>query len=276
MKPSTAYAAPSLTRALEVINLLSENSGWVPFGVIRKTLGLPKSSAYVLLNSLLQNGIVYCDPKRRGYKLGFRLLSIGQKALAQSTEGKLCHEAQESVSQLSREYDASSFFGTINENNEAVYTARAIPPRNELSIEAVGAPVRPQTSAIGKALLAWRDEKTVCRIINNTKPTGYTDRAVLEPGKFLKHLKEMRQHGFSVNNREALDDLVGVAAPVFMKGKDAPIGGISIVSNFEQMYSGFFNKASEAVYCAAKELSEKCGATNYPEYSPVSVQNIRI
>ena len=270
MKPNKKYATPSLTRAIEVIELLNKHSGWVPSGVIRQTLGLPESSTHAILNSLLQNGIIHCDPGSGAYKLGNKLLAIGQKALFQSLEGTLFEEARKSVAQISRKHDVSSFFGYMNENDEAAYIARSTQLHNKLSIEAVGALVPPQTTAIGKVLLAWRDEKTVCQVINKTKPTDYTDRAILEPGKFLKHLKKMRRHGFVLADREAVNNSVCVAAPVFIKGKDAPIGGISIVSNFEQMHFGFFNRASESVYCAAKNLSAKYGATDYPEYSPMS------
>ena len=266
---------PHLEKAFEVLDILTKRDGWTQFCVKQNTLELSKSSTHAILSNLLQNEFLHYDPEK-GYKLGFKLYTLGQKAIAQST-GPLFEEAQKALARTAHECEENSFFGTMNENNEAIFAAKGVPPLNNIAFEEpddVGAVIPFQNSAIGKTLLAWRDEDTVRELIAKNPPTNYTDRAILDPNKFVQHLGMLRNHGFTVNNREIANNFVCVAAPLFVQGQGAPVGGVSIVSTYEKMNAGFFDKASEYIYGTAKKLSEKFGAANYPQYKPMSFSQL--
>ena len=266
MQSKKGYTAPGLLRAYEVINLVAEN-GYVTFTNIFKALDMPKSSLAITLNTLTEGGYLHHTPKQ-GYRLGLELFSLGNKALA-NLGLDIRNQADSVMDALVRDVGQTSFLGVLG-GNEAVYISKTESNNKFETLYTTGRRVPFQTTGIGKALLAWRDEKFVRDIIAENKPSRYTDRAIISPDAFVEHLGTIRRHGYSVCNRETVEDTVAIAAPVFSKEQEAPIGGLSIVTPHERMTPELFAFASERIYGGAKLLSERLGVTCYPEFAAMS------
>lgn len=264
MQDNKGYAVPGIVRASEVINLIAEN-GCVKFKDVLKALDMPKSTLVVTLNTLTQVGYLTHTPKQ-GYSLGLKLFTLGYNALENLS---IRNQADPVMEALVREVGQTSFLGMLG-GNEAVYISKTESNNKFETQYTTGRRVPFQTTGIGKALLAWRDEKFVRDIIAENMPSRYTDRAIISPDAFVEHLGTIRSHGYAVCNRETIEDTVAIAAPVFTKGQEAPIGGLSIVTPQERMTSELFAFASERVYGGARMLSERLGVTCYPEFAAMS------
>lgn len=268
MKESETYAVPGMAKASAVIELVAAK-GRVKFSEFCIELPYPKSSIFVTLNTLLQLGYLQYAPND-GYRLGIKLFTLGNSALGNS-KLDIRSEARPIMDSMVREVGSMSYLGVFDGKNSA-YIARIEAQGNRWSsIYDPGMSVPYQNTSIGKSLLAWRDEKSIRDIIEKNKPVHYSDRAIIDPDAFVKHLGQVRQHGQSWSDRESTNSGVSVAAPIFSSG-EAPIGGLSIVTPFELMSTGFFAFAGERVYGAARKLSEQLGAKSYPEFSPIAYE----
>jgi IclR family transcriptional regulator, KDG regulon repressor len=70
-------------------------------------------------------------------------------------------------------------------------------------------------SALGKVLLAYRDEEDVKRIIQTTGLPRFTDNTITDVDELLQNLVKIRKQGFAYDLEEIIPDLYCVAAPIY-------------------------------------------------------------
>ena len=68
---------PAAQQTLDILRLLSAQAGPVPAAVIVRELGLPRSTVYHLLGTLVENGFVTHLPEDRRYALGIAAYELG-------------------------------------------------------------------------------------------------------------------------------------------------------------------------------------------------------
>lgn len=75
MTQSKGYRNPLVGRISQLLDYLAHNEATLQ--TIVRDLSIPKTSAYVLLQSLLDVGYVRLLPQSKTYALGFKLYEIG-------------------------------------------------------------------------------------------------------------------------------------------------------------------------------------------------------
>ena len=260
MKENKSYAVPAILRAIAVLDLVAEK-GRAGFNEICEELGLSKSTAYGVLNTLLQNGYLRASGLG-GYTLGIKLFSLGSKAIANLD---IRTEAQAIMQCLVNEVNQTCHLGMLD-GGEAVYLAKVECAQNLIVRSWVGMRLSLQTSAMGKVILAWRGEGEIRELLRQNPPTRSTSRAILDIDAFIRHLAVVRQYGVALDNRENAEENMCLAAPVF-SSQPAPIGAISVSVPFTLMNEALFSLAARRVHAACSELSHRLGATQYPAFT---------
>jgi len=74
MKQITSPRTTAVDRAIDVIELLSENEGTLSLSQIMNKLDIPKQSLIRILNTLCVRGIIDKAEQRGFYRLGMNLL----------------------------------------------------------------------------------------------------------------------------------------------------------------------------------------------------------
>src|SRR5579863_1809507 len=92
-------SSPAVVRALDILEAISQLPGGLTNANISRRLGIPKSSASAILQTLQERGYVcrYDDGGR--YKLGANLLVLGEKVLETSDIHDLAFPALQNLSQ---------------------------------------------------------------------------------------------------------------------------------------------------------------------------------
>ncbi len=260
MKENKNYAVPAILRANSVLDLLAEKKH-VSFNEICSELGMSKSTAYSVINTLLQLGFVRASNKN-GFCLGIKLFSLGTKALA---ELDIRAEAQPIMQKLVNEVDQTSHLGILD-CGEAVYLAKVECKQNLIIRSWVGMRLSLQTSAMGKAILAWRDEKDIREILIQNPTKRYTSRAILDIDRFIEHLETVRTNGVSIDNRETNKDNLCLAAPIFSSSNES-IGAISVSIPNPRLSPEVFFLVAQQVHHASNELSKRLGSSFYPSFN---------
>ena len=259
MKENKSYAVPAIMRAIAVLEYLGEK-GQAGFNEICEELKLSKSTAYGVLNTLLQEGFLRTSAGG-GYSLGVKLFSLGSKALSTMD---IRSEAQPLMRALVNDVDQTSHLGVLD-GGEAVYLAKVECEQNLIVRSWVGMRLSLQTSAMGKVILAWRDEAAIRELLQKNPPSRYTGRAILDMDAFIRHLALVREHGVAVDNRETNEDNLCLAAPVFSSQK-TPIGAISVSIPNPRLNKDVFTLVAKRVHSASSDLSRRLGSAYYPAY----------
>lgn len=114
-------------------------------------------------------------------------------------------------------------------------------------------------SALGKAILAWRPEEEVDRILADREMTRLTQHTTTEPKRFKEHLAEVRQRGYSLDLEELEEGLRCVGAPVRNHTGEV-VAAISVAGPRHRFTTTAIGTLARLVRQSADEISARLGA----------------
>ncbi len=192
-------------------------------------IGISKSKAYAILNTLQRFGFVHRNAETKLYSVGLYMMSIGQKVMDNISYSELCAPF---LRKLSKETKSTANLGIIAGNNQYVIVRQE--STDQLQINVRSDRVYPLTyGAHGKAIVAFLPKEEQKRILSDKTLYFYRDPYLLDRRLLSKELKECRQIGFSRDHRTRHPLVKILAAPFFgIDGK--PLGAIEIIGLIEE------------------------------------------
>ena len=141
---------PAATRALQVLRFLATQPGPVPMERIAQAVGLPRSSAYHLLNAMIEQGFVTHLAEERRYGLGVAAFETGSAYLRHDPLERL---ARPLLGQLVAGTGHTAHLGILH-GRELLYLLKEQPPHPVTIVTDVGVRLPATLTASGRALLA--------------------------------------------------------------------------------------------------------------------------
>lgn len=249
-----AVAVPSLRKAILILDLIGRR-GRLPFSAIQKTLDLPKSTTHQLLKALIDVSALQLQSDG-GFTLGPKLCELGVLASRQRTLDSLSLKHLESLAGRS---GLSCEIATF-EGREAVVLASASPHGRARRTGSEGRRWPLNQVATGKALLAFLEEAERNRLFADLDWTKATPRSIASPDAMLRELDVVRQRGWALDDREALEDTSCIAAPVF-DCRNRVVAAVATVGQASQMTPDRYESLSEMVRGAADAVSQEVRET---------------
>lgn len=144
--------SPAVGRALDLLLYLAGRPGPVSGAAIMRDLGIPRSSAYHLLEVLTERGFVTYVPDQRTYGLGVSAFEVGSAYLR---HGPLELRARPVLKHLVTQVHETSHLGILH-GAETLYLLREQPPAMHMAVTLTGIGVRmpAHLTASGRAILA--------------------------------------------------------------------------------------------------------------------------
>jgi IclR family transcriptional regulator, KDG regulon repressor len=163
--------------------------------MVKKT-GLNKTTAKRLLSNLTDRGFLQQDPLTKQYQLGMRR-----------------HAAAYPMSRLQNETGATVLLGALMDD-ELVYVDKR-EGRGMIRISSDIGWRRPlHYGMLGMVLMAHLDPKEVRTILKKSPLKAYTPFSITDEDAFSLRLEEIRKRGHVVEQQEAVEGVVGIAAPI--------------------------------------------------------------
>src|SRR5687767_3553983 len=174
-------------------------------------LKIAKSSVHDLMSSLAKLGFLNRTEENR-YRLGWRLVTLSETLLATTELRKEAHPVME---ELAAQYQETIHLAVLDDT-QAVYVDK-LEGRQAVRVEltSLGARLYAHCSALGKVLLAFKDEEQVRRIIQTAGLPRFTDHTITDEEDLIQNLVKIRKQGFAYDLEEILPDLCCVAAPIY-------------------------------------------------------------
>lgn len=201
-------------RAMQVIEHLASEGNGLSLAALSTALDLPKTSLLQLLRALEGSGYVL----RQGpaYLLGPASFRMGALITANNSSisagravlHELLEQCGESV--LLGGFTPDREFGVYTERLESTHVIRFAP--------AVGEQRPLYCTGLGKALLAFSDQKWSAEYVRTFKLERFTKHTVASRSALAEELEKIRQRGVAVSVEEMVEGGAAVAAPVFEAG----------------------------------------------------------
>lgn len=177
-------------------------------------LDFAKSTLHNHLTTLEQKK--YVIQKEGEYKLSLKFLEHGMLA---KNDTDISNVGQPVIEELAEETGEVAWI-IVEEHGEAVYLNKAMGEKAIQTHASVGGRAHLHHLATGKVILAYLPEERVSEIIDQHGLPELTPNTITDRETLFKELEQIREDGIAFNDKETLDGLRAIAAPVLREGEE--------------------------------------------------------
>lgn len=247
------YMVPAVEQAARLLFCLAGNSSaQMSLPDICAQVGIHKSKAYSILQTLQKFGLVQRFSDRKGYALGPGLITLSRKVLDDFNAPRL---AEPLLEELAVKFGGTATLGLIADRIVFVVA------KNEGGAD-IGVTIRighrfPLTyGSHGKAIAASLPDRELELLLKESKLYFHGSAEKLDRDRLAVELGRCRSEGFALDLGDMKPGLNSVAAAVFGPG-ETPIGYIALIGLFSNEVA---RESGPEVAAAARTLSRQLGA----------------
>ncbi len=213
----------SLSRALSLMNALSEHTQGLSLSAVAHEVGLPTSTAHRLLTTLQNARYVRFDQEHSAWLIGVQAFRAGS-AFLRSRD--LVSTARPYMRRL-MEQSGETVNLAVVDRGEVVYLAQTETHKMMRAIARPGGRTEVYSSGVGKALLAYTPEPEAEALINGLSFQQETEHTLTSSDALRKDLEVIRQRGYAIDDEENAIGLRCVASVIFDENAE-PMAGLSL------------------------------------------------
>jgi DNA-binding IclR family transcriptional regulator len=247
MASQTSYRAPSVGRALKILELVAQSREGLGISELSRRLEISKGTVFGLCNQLEAGGALSRDPESKRYGLGPLVATLARRGFAQAS---LRDAAAPEMTRLCSRLDESVFLGVMGRGEVMVVEARQPPERIRISA-GPGTRLPLLAGAVGKVFLAGQPPAKVDELLAEGLPR-YTSRTVTDPEEYRRQLEQVRKQGYAVEQDEFLVGIWGVAASLGSAGGMA--AALYVVGFTSSLQPGRLEEGARETVAAAHRI----------------------
>ncbi|NNE53524.1 MAG: IclR family transcriptional regulator [Sulfitobacter sp.] len=249
----------TITKALDLLTHFSAARPEIGLSQFVRLSGRDKATVHRHLTELEANGFLDQNRASRAYRLGPALLRLAAVREAASPTRDLLRpivtDLAESVGELAH--------ASLLQSDGLSSVCHADPRLHGTQVHFDEAEILPlHATASGLAVLAFADPELAERVLS--RPLScFTDRTIVDSGRLMRMIEEVRQTGFSQLIGTFDDEVASQAAPVF-GAEDSVIGAIAVAVPAVRAPQDRLQQITSDLCRAARAASRSLGGT-YPD-----------
>ena len=253
------YLVPAVEQACRIIfTLAGSRASQMGLMEICAEVGIHKSKAYSILQTMQGFGLVQKKGDRKGYALGPAVIALSRKVLDDLNAPRLAEPVLEN---LALKLGCMASMGLISGNK--VYVIAKHEGRVDLGVNLRTGHRFPLTyGSHGKAIAAFLPEPEREILLQDPKLYFHSRTGEVDMERLQLEMEQCRREGFAMDLGEMTPGISSVAVPVFGPGQ-APIGFIAMIGLFSPEQALAFGPQ---VVVAGKVLSRQLGAQDRSEH----------
>lgn len=250
---------PAATRALRVLRFLARQPDPVALDRIARACDLPRSTAYHLLNAMIEEGFVSHLPDEHRYGLGVAAFEVGSGYTRQEPLQRI---ARRPLAALVDEVEESAHLA-VPHGRDVLYVIEERAPGRPPLVTDVGVRLPAALTASGRAILAALPAAQVRALYPDA--AAFVDRHGVGPASLSalrRVLTETRRRGYALEQGEVTPGLASVAAPV-LDHNDHPVAGLA-VTFADDRSAPSIEELAHRVRRTARLLGQRLGGRSEP------------
>jgi DNA-binding IclR family transcriptional regulator len=246
-------AVRSVSRAIRILELLA-GDGRLSAADVSRRLGLPRSSAFELLSTLEQEGLLEKDRERNLYHLGLKLFELGARA---QTNLEIRRVALPFLKALNQELDETVHLAVLDDR-EVLYVECVESTKRLRTYSLLGVRAHLHCTAVGKAILAFLAPEEVEEVLREKGLLRFTDHTLTDLEALRADLEAIRGRGYAVDLMEHEEGFCCVGAPV-RDHEGRVFTSVSVSGPFQRITPERIPQIARLVLRCTGEVSWKLG-----------------
>jgi DNA-binding IclR family transcriptional regulator len=241
-----AYAVPSITRAMKLLELLAQSHSGLTLSEISRKLGVAKSSAHVLMRTLENLGYLKRSNANGKFFFGLKMVNLDLREQAKPFLQKLMLRTGLTVHMA------------ILEGAEAVIVEKVEAPGMLRLSTWVGRRLDANSSGVGKALLAFSPDETFDQFLVRRSLARNNKNTITSPERLKRELKMVRMLGYAFENEEGEIGFRCIGVPLF-DSTGQVVAAISVAGTTAQIAEESVGKLARLIQQSATQISNQIG-----------------
>jgi DNA-binding IclR family transcriptional regulator len=216
MKNNSHSLAPALSRGLEVLEALTSDPSGMTLAELSTKLGIPSASLWRISRVLTEKGFITFDSHKRIYRLGLKLMSMGNIFFSNGYHGTIAREDLKRLSEKTGE--------TVELNiqtGEKLVIVDQVPGPGEIFLSSRPGSVLPylHATAPGKVYLSHLEKKQLRNFVDRIGLPSLTKNTIDTLKHLENELKQISLEGYATELEEMREGISKVAAPIYNSSK---------------------------------------------------------
>jgi len=203
-------AVRSLDRGLAILECLGDGEE-LSLTEISKRVELAYSTAHRLLDTLLERDFVSQDDTSGKYRIGAKAFDVGSSYAGGK---KLNDIAYVHMKALVDELGETVNLAVLSDA-EAMYVHQVESSQMMRTFVKMGAKVPLYCTGVGKALVAWKEDKVIKSLLANASFEALTEHTITDFESYKERIEEVRARGYALDDEEVELGVRCVAAPIY-------------------------------------------------------------
>lgn len=246
-KPTSSIQV--IDRVAQLLDVIAANNGPVSLKILSSETGLHPSTAFRILASLVEHGLVERSSSGH-YRLGVKLLQLGSRVQARLD---MRREARPIMDWLRNEIGETVNL-VMREGDEVVYVERATPSRMMRVEQVIGGRAPLHVTAVGKLFLAEGGAEACLEYAERSGLRPHTPHSITDPAQLWRSVKSALQEGYALDNQEAEMGVGCIGVPI-RDSSGRMIAGISVSAPIERRKEDWIATVKQA----GQKLSARLG-----------------
>lgn len=243
----------SIEKAVDLLELLSDNKKEMGITEIGKELHMGVSTVYRILTTLKCRGYIVQNQQTSKYMLGVKLFVLGCKVQSTTNLVKMVTPFLQRLSENTKE--------TINfailEGREAVCLSKIESQEMLKAGIEVGAKLPAHCTSLGKVLLAFLPEQEFRMLYNNNEklPT-FTPNSISSVEELKRCLKKIKKQGYAIDEEEFKIGVNCLGVPI-INNEGKAIASISVSGPVLRFNLSKIKKAKSILISFSQDISKQ-------------------
>lgn len=221
---------------------------------VSKSLGMLPSKVSRMLRTLENEGFFERNLENGKYRLGVRFLELGITYVFNFPLRKVLRPHLE---QIFKELNITTSWGILRDD-KVIVVDRIQNLNIDLLTHRLGLNLPIHSTSIGKVLLAYLPVNEQDRILKSTNLVKFTNATIIDQKLIKRHLKLVRERGYSTDEGETHEDLNCMAAPI-RNGNGEVIAAINLMDEKSRRSAGNLFKLAGYLKEKAMFISRQLG-----------------
>ena len=206
--------ARSLSRGLDVIEILARRSQELSVAEILDEINIPSSSLWRILHVLRERGYVGFDERRRTYRLGFQFIYVNNTLMGGIGYRSLAREYLEKLAELSGETTELDV-----QIRDQLVLVEQVEGADAVRLYSHPGSVIPyfHATAPGKVYLANMERGKIKRVIKKIGLPRLTVNTIYDLEKLEREIEEAKARGYAYDFEELREGVCRISAPLYNK-----------------------------------------------------------
>lgn len=243
----------TVQRAVQILSCIAAHPEGVSLDELCEQFSLPKTSAYDILVTLVQEGMLSIKSgQKQLYQIGIFAYRIGMSYPDADDTLKLIASELTELAHIS---DRTAFFGKLS-GKEVVYILKEVPENPIITTATVGSTAPLCCTSLGKTLLAFLPEEQSNALLSDIEIQPRTRYTLKSLEELSRDLDLIRMRGYALDFREYEEHMVCASAPVYQR--NGTLEGAVSISGFYRPEDDY-EKAGELIRRQAARISKLLG-----------------